>query len=453
MLPTHGIITDTSLDYLKQGVWTSHPIDTSTLVTAGDYFDLAIDHNLTQLWVLPGTQLSSRFSDADDSFVTSVLDRYNLHPHELAPFIHGWKRDFKGEAVDIVLPEYIDQFSPLLAAKTSRDLYAALFYLHHVLGTSLKWTSGRTGVAILQTSSTARRADFIRPCMCDLTPFYDHAVIDLSWSRPLSPGEAASSYLHVVDRNNMYLAAMAGVRVGAGEYSHVDRPTFNKQQPGVWHIRLSGVSPFNGVDLPHPTDNQIDSWQDTAMVICAMECGYQVELLEAYVFTEAHTTFRPFYDQLRDAIYSLQSDTTRYKNELARAIALKQCKLIYTRFTGLLGHKPGENETRHWYNRPEWRNAIVGEAKRRMFVTLKRLLDQGVQPIAVYVDGLYLISNEPDIAASISPAIELSQQLGKYKLDDMFLLSDVAHLVTDKPYTLVAGLAEYVRSREVVING
>ena len=78
MQPTHGIVTDTSIDYLKNGGFSSVSVDTSRLVNAGDFIDLALAHKLTQLWVMPGTELSNRLGDAGDTFVTDALPAYDL---------------------------------------------------------------------------------------------------------------------------------------------------------------------------------------------------------------------------------------------------------------------------------------------------------------------------------------------------------------------------------------
>jgi len=450
MQPTHGIVTDTSIDYLKNGGFSSVSVDTSRLVNAGDFIDLALAHKLTQLWVMPGTELSNRLGDAGDTFVTDALPAYDLFPQELSPYLHGWKTIAHGDAVDLCLPEYIEQFRPLLGAKTSRDLYTTLYYIQHALGTPLKWTAGRTGVEIVKaTNKTPERISFIRPCKSDLTPFYEHAASDLTWSRPLGAGEDAMGYMQVIDRNAMYLAPMSGLLVGAGECVHVNRPAFNKKRPGLWHITLSGLSQFNGVDLPHPTNGEPDSWQDTPMVQCCLECGYQVEVIEAYVFSEAHTTFTPFYERFRDARQALMMDTSSYKNDLARTIALDQVKRIYTRFTGLLGYHPADGEAQRWYYRPDWRNAVVSEAKHRMFLTIKSFCESNPHLVAVYVDGLYLVSRSEDVNLT---GIELSQQLGKYKRDATYPLDDVKHLLTDQPYTLVAGLADLERLWEAKSN-
>jgi hypothetical protein len=219
-------------------------------------------------------------------------------------------------------------------------------------------------------------------------------------------------YLHYYDRNALSLSACSSLPVGAGEYIYEQKPLFNKRVPGLYHIRLYGTSKFDGVNLPHPTKGATDTWVSTPLVQAAKECGYEVEVLEAYIFPEYHATFTPWYKMLRDARASLTRGLARYRNEDARKAALDSVKMMYKKATGLLGEEPQEGEKTHWYNRPDWRSMIYDEANHHMFLTLLKLESDATHLVGVFVDSLFLVSDNPNPLEAF-PALPIGYQVGK----------------------------------------
>lgn len=454
----HGVLDDTHVYYVHtdlsgKATWSGYSVDSSKLVHAGDLVDLAVKHRRNQLWIQPGSSLSHWIGEeTGDPFVTDALEEYNLFPGELAPFIRGWKREGtreEREAVDIVLPEYEESFSPLLKL-APKELFTALLYAELATGTPVKYTAGRTGIELLyQLNDTHQRKPFISPCESDLAPFYEHRASELSWSRPLIRNEEDMLYLHSFDRNAMFLSACSGLSVGGKRCTYQVKPAFNKRVPGLYHIKLSGESRFNHKDLPHPLKGKTDTWVSTPLVQAAMECGYQVEIIEGYLFEDYHTTLTPWYERLREARKALIEDLDRYKREVPRQAALSLVKSYYTRAIGLLGRERKAGEKAQWYDRPDIRNMIVDEATHRMMLTLINLdLRESLSLVGMYVDGLYFVSNNPNPYETV-PGLAIGTSLGKYKYEGTYPLQEVKHFLTDQPYTLVTGLAQYEREREV----
>ncbi len=452
----HGVLDDTHIHYVTvdlsgKSAWSSYPVETSTIDHAGDLIDIGIAHRRSQLWIHPGSKLSTRIGASEDTFVTDAQEDYNLFPGELAPFMAGWKREGtreERERVEIVLPEFEESFRPLLNL-APKDLFTALLYMEISTGTPVKYTSGRTGIELLATlNDTHQRKPFISPCESDLTPFYVNQASELSWSRALKPDEESMLYLHEFDRRSHFLSACSGLLVGGKQLTYQVKPAFYKRVPGLYHVSLSGTSPFNGEALPHPFKGLNDTWVGTPLVQAAIECGYQVEILEGYVFEDYHTTFTPWYERLRDAKQALIEDTTRFKYDLPRKAALESVKLEYTRAIGLMGRERQKNEKSHWYDRPDWRRMIIDEANHRMLLTLMGLGEAVTSHfIGMWVDNLWFVSNNPNPYESV-PGLPIASNIGKYKYEGTYPLQEVKHLITNQPHTLVTGLAQYDKERE-----
>ncbi len=450
MQVTHGIVTDTGIEYYAsidgRMQWIERPINTANLTTIAAYVDVANKYNLTQLWVLPGTRVSDMFEQFDDTFVTSSLEQYRVFPKELTSYLVARCNSRPGQEMSLVVPAYITGLPQSVTHMgDAKALYAYVVYLLAELGIPFVRDAKGTGIALLKhANNTPERNSYIRPLTCTVQPFYEHKQVDLSWSRTLQPEEMGYRYLIAIDRNNMYLAATSGLHVGSGNYQYNNVPTvFNKKQPGLWLVSLSGDSAFSSELLPAVIKNK--SWQDTAMVQAAIECGYQVTVHAAYMFPEAHTTFNHWYTALRDALVTY-TNTTKYKNTLARTAAIETVKMMYRQTIGLMGHQPDTDngETFHWYSRPDIFNAVVGESKRRMFLTLTSLVTANIPVVAVYVDAIYFLSNQP-IETALPTTIVISDQIGKFKHKGSYPLSDVSHMLTNNPQTLVQGLAKYKR--------
>lgn len=442
-----AIVTDTSIDYLdsvnRKGVWTETPIDTSNLTSVGKYIDLARQYDKLQLWVLPGTKLSSMFEQYDDTFVTSDLEQYDIFPKELNPFLSGWKIGVHGDSIQLALPEYMED-TALNTIKVSKNLYAALTYVRATTGVFIRWSNGRTAMDLLKETNncTPERRTYLREVFNDLGMFYEDAAIETYWTRKLTPDEQKKKYVHIYDANAAFLSVCNDVHVGAGDYHHEVKPTFERKVPGRWHIELSSTSVFNGKDLPHPTNGKIKGWCDTSMVQSAILCGYDIQVIEGYLFREHHTTFKPWYEILKSARHELRTNTTTYKNEVARLAALASVKTMYSRGIGLMGYPVKWGEKRYWYNRPDMRNAIVSASNNRMFWNMVQHYKQGYAPVAIYVDDMYYLSDNRNPTTAV-PVLKLSDEVGQFRHKETYLLSDIKHLFTGKVHDLVQGLVHH----------
>lgn len=136
------------------------------------------------------------------------------------------------------------------------------------------------------------------------------------WCRPLTDEECANPYLVVIDLNMSYAAAANGLTVGLNGPTHLTgNPRFDAALPGSWLVDLSHVDlslvrvngrTVDGSRLPSPFTPKGDrpegpAWYATPTVAYAVELGFDVAPIEAYVRTQTGRYLDFWYKRLRDA--------------------------------------------------------------------------------------------------------------------------------------------------------
>ncbi|MEU0203309.1 MULTISPECIES: helix-turn-helix transcriptional regulator [unclassified Streptomyces] len=145
------------------------------------------------------------------------------------------------------------------------------------------------------------------------------------WARRLTDAECMQRYLVGIDVNLAFGAAANGAVVGlAAPPVHVTRPAFDAALPGAWlvdlsHVDLSRVlvgkrwqrvrgellpSPFTPTG-EHPSG---PAWYATPTVAYAVELGYEVAPVEAWVREEKGRFLDGWYKRLRDAYVETMTD-------------------------------------------------------------------------------------------------------------------------------------------------
>ncbi|MBK3643704.1 helix-turn-helix transcriptional regulator [Streptomyces sp. MBT33] len=143
------------------------------------------------------------------------------------------------------------------------------------------------------------------------------------WCRPLTDEECANPYLVAVDINMSYAAAANGLTVGLNGPTHLTgNPTFDPALPGSWLVDLSHVDlsrvrvngrTVDGDRLPSPFTPTGErptgpAWYATPTVQYAVELGFDVAPIEAYVRTQTGRYLDSWYKRLRDAYVETMAD-------------------------------------------------------------------------------------------------------------------------------------------------
>ncbi|MGI5192074.1 telomere-associated protein Tap [Streptomyces sp. CA-288835] len=131
------------------------------------------------------------------------------------------------------------------------------------------------------------------------------------WSRPLTDAECMKPYVVGIDVNMAFAAAANRLTVGLSAPVHVHRPVFDAKLPGSWLVDLSHIrlderlpSPFT----PHGERPTGPAWYATPTVAYAVELGYSVIPLEAYLRYEHGPYLDAWYTRLRDAYIATMAD-------------------------------------------------------------------------------------------------------------------------------------------------
>ncbi|MDN3259880.1 helix-turn-helix transcriptional regulator [Streptomyces sp. CSDS2] len=144
------------------------------------------------------------------------------------------------------------------------------------------------------------------------------------WARPMTDAECTLRFLVGIDVNMAFAAGANGLAVGLGEATHVQAPVFDPKLPGSWlvdlsHVDLSRVKvgkewvDLDGSLLPSPFTPKGErpegpAWYATPTVAYALELGYEVRPLEAWVRYDNGRYLDGWYQRLRDAYLATMAD-------------------------------------------------------------------------------------------------------------------------------------------------
>ncbi|QKZ23815.1 telomere-associated protein Tap [Streptomyces chartreusis] len=144
------------------------------------------------------------------------------------------------------------------------------------------------------------------------------------WARPMTDAECTLRHLVGIDVNMAFAAGANGLNVGLGAPTHVTNPVFDPKLPGSWlvdlsHVDLSKVKAgkewveLDGSLLPSPFTPKGErpegpAWYATPTVAYAVELGYEVRPLEAWLRYDNGRYLDGWYNRLRDAYLATMAD-------------------------------------------------------------------------------------------------------------------------------------------------
>ncbi|MGW1505842.1 telomere-associated protein Tap [Streptomyces mirabilis] len=145
------------------------------------------------------------------------------------------------------------------------------------------------------------------------------------WARPLTDAECTKRHLVGIDVNMAFAAGANGLIVGLGEPTHVKAPEFDPKLPGSWLVDLSYVDlsrvkvakdkwvDLDSALLPSPFTPKGErptgpAWYATPTVAYAVELGYEVRPVEAWVRYDNGRYLDAWYNRLRDAYLATMAD-------------------------------------------------------------------------------------------------------------------------------------------------
>ena len=169
------------------------------------------------------------------------------------------------------------------------------------------------------------------PLLADLPRFHHRTPAEVlveeayDWARPLTDAECTLRHLVGIDVNMAFAAGANGLTVGLGAPTYIKAPVFDAKLPGAWlvdlsHVDLSRVkaakdtwADLDAGLLPSPFTPKGErptgpAWYATPTVAYAVELGYDVTPIEAYVRHDSGRYLDGWYNRLRDAYLATMAD-------------------------------------------------------------------------------------------------------------------------------------------------
>ncbi|MEV1092226.1 telomere-associated protein Tap [Streptomyces microflavus] len=281
------------------------------------------------------------------------------------------------------------------------------------------------------------------PVLADLPRFHVRGPAEklfeeaYDWARPMTDAECTLRHLVGIDVNMAFAAGANGLNVGLGEPTHVKTPAFDPKLPGSWlvdlsHVDLSRVKAgkewvdLDGSLLPSPFTPKGDrptgpAWYATPTVAYAVELGYDMTPLEAWVRYDNGRYLDGWYQRLRDAYLATMADLgvtadlspedflTAMDGYKARdpelGIVVSAIKATVKGGLGKLRERPrgeGWRPGERWraLERPTWRPDIRAAVISRTRMNLHRKIVKhaaftGQYPIAVLSDCVVYAADGP----------------------------------------------------------
>ncbi|MEV5937044.1 helix-turn-helix transcriptional regulator [Streptomyces sp. NPDC052079] len=257
------------------------------------------------------------------------------------------------------------------------------------------------------------------------------------WARPMTDDECMLRHLVGIDVNMAFAAGANGLTVGLGAPTHVKAPVFDAKVPGSWlvdlsHVDLSRVktgkewADLNSDLLPSPFTPkgerpQGPAWYATPTVAYAVELGYGVRPLEAYVRYGSGRYLDGWYQRLRDAYLATMADLGVHADmtpadfltamdgyqdrDPQLAIVASAIKATVKGGLGKLRERPrgeGWKPGRPWraLSRPTWRPDIRAAVISRTRINLHRKIVKhaaftGQYPVAILSDCVVYAADGP----------------------------------------------------------
>lgn len=367
--------------------------------------NLALRGKFGSLWVAPGSAISMLAREFPDRFTspTDYIDtRFQLND-DAPTCVHMWRRQGSWEekrTIQIFFPEHDPRWR--LEKLSAEDILMAIHTAQNALGLEFQWSPGKTAQILMERMLTGQRATWGRPATFPKGCPVEVVAKNGQKKRLTDLGKFDTSkplYLHIYDKNSMYLGACTSAKLGAGSPIHVKGPTFDASMPGIW--RVSGV------------------WRWTPELEFLVKCGYVAAdgIDEAWIWEESHQSLRAWAEQIWRGIQLCG------ENRAARGLL----KSVYTIGLGWLNVPSNER----WY-RPDWWSMIVSGAKAKMQYKMASLEAWGFEWVWWDTDEIGFLSNEPDPRKAVPHILSREGELGGFKIKYSIICDDLLlHALSD----------------------
>ncbi|WP_063043768.1 hypothetical protein [Nocardia pseudovaccinii] len=272
---------------------------------------------------------------------------------------------------------------------------------------------------------------------------------DFTWTRKPSPAEAACKYCHAYDRGGSYTAGLAGLELPIGDPVHMAEGEWSFDATVPAYIRTR-IPPSANWLLPYVLSPGGTDFGDEPQWVCtpqferALLLGYELPVLEAWIWPEHHRALRKWAERFSHAATVL--DTADPGDQAVR----KQIKVARVRGYGMLASKQlvGDDGPRSPYSPEKW---FMGVSKSTANIAhfLNTMYElTGVAALAIDKDAFVIASDDPDpvtawpmreidaAAVADNPRHRLSfgRGFGQWKPEASGLMAEQLEYLTGGPY-------------------
>jgi hypothetical protein len=346
----------------------------------------------------------------------------------------AWTRVWRGAQRGVwvaLIPAMDDQLPVLADTPEPATLARRLALFAGALRAPWAMSAATTGIDLMVTLRAKDRERLFTPR--DPVPPAQIANLeqDLDWSRAPGQAERELRYVHAYDRGGSYAAGIAGLELGMGDpVHHPEGMAFDKKLPGYWRFEVPDDGDWR---MPHPLNPRGSLpagpvWATTPSVQLAYELGYEVPILEAWVWPEHGRILDPWYERIRDARTALDVD------DVDAQTARDLLKAVYTRSIGMMGSESWMRGRRGYA--PDRRHHIVAKARANILRRIRQIgRDTDRWPVAVTADTVVYASDEADpITAWPGKPEQLSRGFGQFKHEASGLLVDQLRYLDGRRY-------------------
>ena len=393
-----AVVDSTNLYFMAGGQRYNTPLPL-TPVNLRSLVETALYAGVDALWILPGSIGHTHAGIAPKKFTEGqhYETRKSTDSKGVPLAVLAWRKSGTHDerrSIMIQFPGYDTRWGLEEITGPTR-LLCALNALQDELELPMMWSPGHVGRELMKRENDARRREWVRAPgqLPEIMGDVHYMAKDLRKKEPLVEG----GYLHIFDKNSMYLAAATGCNLGEGQPTLQKQIIFNPKWPGLWRYG--------------------DQWLWTPELEYHLKCediaGAIIE--EAWVWPLYHQTLRSWGEALWLARKTLKEINTD---------AYEVIKAIATQGLGWLVHKPAMGSGNQWY-RPDWWSMIVSAARAKMLYKAQAIYrEYGVSPVWYDVDEIGFVSSDPNPRTAFPSMLTHEGNLGGFKITGSCLIDE-----------------------------
>ena len=431
----HAVLADSALIISRNRKVETVSYHQTPIMTYADMFTLAIEHDITHVWIMPGVQY----------MVTDTNEQWDVFSSNA-----GYAR-IQRKLPDGKMSRQVKIGDPergrwLWQIDSPMDILAAVYYLEQVLDVPCEWSPGHMATDVVrQLNHSARRASWVKEATANLfeLPFND-AAQDIIWKSALLESDLGL-YLHQFDKRSSYLSACGDLYVGEGDPVHLtpgsNVPPIDTSLPGIYRVFVDGNrGVFDNAALPAIATT---GWITADLLAFAKRQGYTVNVSEAWQWTEKHKTLATYADTIWNGRKAFK-DEKRFPHTTGRENAEATMKEV-----ALIGTGKFASEKSGAFRQPYWWAAVVSKARIIMLANMHKAYAAGHTPVLAYSDSVYYLSTDPNPESAVPEIYTCGSAktgLGQFRCEGTWEVDQALVDVFKKNESAIVG---YLNRREV----